>query len=99
MLDKNPRGWHTLLKYAFWADRTTVKNSLRNSPYHLVYGIDPVLPVNLKIPMLKFIQEFIGFENKQEGQLVQLLNLDEKRDKANKCMNKHQAVVKRWFDE
>lgn len=87
------------MRYALWADRTRIKNSLGHSPYHLVYGLDLVVPMNLKIPTLKFIEEYLGFENKEEARLTQLLKLDEKRYKVIECMNKHHVTMKRWFDK
>ena len=46
-----------MLKYALWADRITVKKTIRASSFQLVYGTDAVFPVNLGIPVMKFFQD------------------------------------------
>jgi len=99
LIEKNPREWNSFLKYALWVDRTRMKIALGNSPFQLVYGVDPILPVNLKIPTLQFAQDYLGIDNKQEVRLLQLMHLEEKRSQAIDQFAKHQAVVKRWFDK
>ena len=99
LLDRNPKDWHTQLRYALWADRTRVKESIGITPFHMVYGQDPVFPIQLKIPTLRFIQEYYDEnEDRVQVRLTQLMQLDEKRDEALKKFAKHQGVVKRWFD-
>ena len=45
-----------MLKYALWDDRITVKQAIGTSPFQLVYGIDGVFPIQLGIPVMKFLQ-------------------------------------------
>ena len=45
-----------MLKYALWADRITVKQAIRTSPFQLVYGTDAVFPIRLGIPVMKFFK-------------------------------------------
>ncbi|HEX4851450.1 MAG TPA: transposase family protein, partial [Puia sp.] len=99
LIAKSPREWNTLLRYALWVDRTKFKIALGSTPYHLVYGTNPILPVNLRIPTWKFANESLGFDNHREARIVQMLQLDEKRGQAIKKFAKHQVVVKRWFDK
>ena len=46
-----------MLKYALWADIITIKKAIGTSPFQLVYGTNVVFPVQLGIPVMKFIQE------------------------------------------
>ena len=39
--------WPTLVPHAFFADRVTVRRATGYSPYYLLHGIDPVLPIDL----------------------------------------------------
>ena len=57
MLFENKRSWDSKLKFALWADRVTIKKSIRTSPFQLVYGTDAVFPVQLVTPVIKFVQE------------------------------------------
>ena len=47
--------WDSMLKYALWADRITIKKAIGTSPFQMVYGTDVVFPVQLGIPVMKFI--------------------------------------------
>ena len=47
LLKHNKRSWDSMLKYALWADRITVKQAIGTSPYQLVYGTEAVFPVLL----------------------------------------------------
>lgn len=98
LLERNPKDWHTQLQFSLWADRTRLKSSIGTSPYHLVYGLEPVFPIQLKIPTLQFINEFYDEGDRREARLTELLNLEEKRDDALENFSKYQGVVKRWFE-
>ena len=78
LLKENPRDWHGLLKYAFWTDQVRVKNSLGTSPYFLFYGQEPMFPLNLKIPILKFMSGYAEDPDKVQIRLMNLLEMDEK---------------------
>jgi transposase InsO family protein len=99
LLENNPRDWHTQLKFALWVDRTRIKVALGNSPFKIVYGLDPIFPVNLQIRVLRFVQEFYSKDDRIEVRLANLLNLEEQRDAALQQFSKHQAIVKRWFEK
>jgi hypothetical protein len=53
MVGANKTSWHLQLFVALWAYRTLVKTATRFSPFQLVYGIEVVLPIECKIPLLK----------------------------------------------
>ena len=57
-----------------------------------------MVPLNLKIPVLKFMSAYAEDVDKIQVQLMNLLEMDEKRIAALEHMAKHQVVVKRWFD-
>ena len=76
-----------------------VKNSLGTSLYFLVYGQEPVFPLNLKILVLKFMSGYVEDADKVQIRLMNLLEVDEKKIATLEHMVKHQVVVKRWFDK
>ena len=57
MLSQNKRSCDSILKYALWADRITIKKEIGTSPFQLVYGTDVVFRVQLGIPVMKFLQD------------------------------------------
>lgn len=67
LLDINPRDWHIKLKYALWEDRIRTKNALGMSPFQFVYGIESVFPLQLKIGILQFMQDYIELDDTLEA--------------------------------
>ncbi|KAH9311647.1 hypothetical protein KI387_026682, partial [Taxus chinensis] len=99
-LDDNQRTWHTKLKLSLWADKTTPKRSIGNSPYKLVYGKEVVLPISLELPALELMKQLELSEFKpMEARYVELMELEEIREYAVHMIEKDQALVKRWFDK
>ena len=69
--------WHIMLYPALWAYRTSVKTTTSVSPYKLVHGVEFVLPVECKIPLLKLAIEILPDTSALEEHLVHLEQLDE----------------------
>ena len=61
-----------MLYPALWAYRTTVKNAAGFSPYHLVHGVESILPVECEIPYLKLAIELLPDTASLEEHLVHL---------------------------
>ncbi|EJF55458.1 hypothetical protein DICSQDRAFT_73895, partial [Dichomitus squalens LYAD-421 SS1] len=40
--------WPSLLPHVIFADRTTIRRSTGFSPYYLLHGVHPVLPMDLR---------------------------------------------------
>ncbi|XP_077251891.1 uncharacterized protein LOC143891137 [Tasmannia lanceolata] len=51
------KDWSNKLPYALWAYRTSIRASTGATPYSLVYGMEAVLPVELRIPSLRVMME------------------------------------------
>ncbi|XP_070008344.1 uncharacterized protein [Nicotiana sylvestris] len=51
------RQWHEKLSFALLGYCTTVRTSIGSTPYHLVYGTEAVIPVEVEIPSLRIIVE------------------------------------------
>eukprot|EP00253_Pinus_taeda_P015077 PITA_15077 len=45
LLEDNKKSWDSELKFALCADRVTIKKSIGNSPFKLVYGANVVFPI------------------------------------------------------
>ena len=56
-INKNQKNWDSQLKFALWANRITSKRATEKSPYELVYGRAAVFPVQLALPVARFMQE------------------------------------------
>lgn len=42
-----PKQWHTKIRIALFADRVTINSATGYSPYYLLHGVEPVLPLDL----------------------------------------------------
>jgi hypothetical protein len=85
--------WHLMLYLTLWAYRTSVKTATSFSPFHLVYRLEAVLPIECQIPSLKLAVQLFPDTSPLEEWLVHLEHLYEKcRDVAlaNKD-NKHKV--------
>ena len=56
LLEDNKKSLDSKLKFSLWADRVTIKKSIGNSPFKLVYGVDVVFHIQLILPVAKFLQ-------------------------------------------
>ena len=75
LLEDNKKSWDSKFKFALWADKVTIKNSMGNSPFKLVYGVDGVFPIQLILPMAKFLQEEQDEENDMVRRMKNLVEL------------------------
>ena len=51
------RDWHEKLSYALMAYRIAIRTSIGATPYNLMYGMEAVLPAEVKIPSLRILME------------------------------------------
>ena len=51
----NKRSWDNQLKYALWDDHITKKCATEKSTFDLVYGLDVVFPINLRLSVYKLL--------------------------------------------
>ncbi|XP_070007360.1 uncharacterized protein [Nicotiana sylvestris] len=54
---ENHKQWHEKLPFTLLRYHTTVRTSIRATPYILVYGTEAVIPVEVEIPSLGIIPE------------------------------------------
>ena len=75
LLVDNKRGWDSKRILALWADRKTSKKSISTSPFHLVYGVDVVIPVQLALPIMKYAQKELDEPNPFQRRMLQLIEV------------------------
>ena len=92
------KDWHDKLPYALWAYRTSIRTSIRATPYSLVYGMEVVLPVEVEIPSLQILREAELEEAEWvEDRCVQLNLIDERRLQAMHNAHCYQKRMARAF--
>ncbi|XP_058185890.1 uncharacterized protein LOC131303114 [Rhododendron vialii] len=80
MIEENPRVWHKLLSDALWAYRTSKKEATNVTPYMLVYGHDPVLPMDVTVRSARIVsQNDLSPADYSQAMLMEMEDLDEMR--------------------
>ena len=57
LLEDNKRAWDAKLKYSLWVDRVSTKRAIGTSLFQLLYGMEVVFPIQLALPVVKYLQE------------------------------------------
>ncbi|XP_070011046.1 uncharacterized protein [Nicotiana sylvestris] len=74
------RQWHEKLPFALFGYCTTIRTSMGETPYLLVYGTEAVIPAEVEIPSLRIVAEAeIEDDEWVKTRLEQLSLIDEKR--------------------
>lgn len=73
------KDWHEMLPYALHGYHTTVRTSTRETSYSLVYNIEAVTPIKVKIPFLRVLIEDDLEENEWLKACYNQLNMIEEK--------------------
>ncbi|XP_019442270.1 PREDICTED: uncharacterized protein K02A2.6-like [Lupinus angustifolius] len=79
---ENYKDWHEKLPYALHAYRTNVRSSTRATPFSLVYGMEAVSPIEVKIPSLRVLMEAELEESEWVKARYEQLNMIEEKGGA-----------------
>ena len=79
MVRENKKAWHTKLIHALWVDRISVKKSIGNSPFWLVYGLEVIFPNSLSLPIMILFQEEDTETHPTQRRMYQLVELQKKK--------------------
>ena len=79
MVGEQKGNWHLKLYSALWTYRMIVKNATSFTCFHLVYGLEVVLPVECEIPSLELVIELLPNTTAEEERFLYLTQLDESR--------------------
>ena len=99
LLEKNARGWDSKLKFSLWADRVTCKKSIGTSPFKLVYGTEAIFPLQLPLPVAKFLQETDSEPSDLTRRIHNLVELQQDREQLLEKIELHQERIKETFNK
>ncbi|MCO5606710.1 hypothetical protein L7F22_060900 [Adiantum nelumboides] len=78
-----PQDWDKHLTAALWAYRTSFKASTQFTPYHLVYGQEALLPIEVQLGSLRVLaRETTSSKEKLEQRILDLQRLELDREAA-----------------
>jgi len=87
------------LPEAMWAYHTTWRNTTIHSPYQLVFGKEPIFPIEFEIQTLRIAQEVgLDLNEAQINRLRQINELDEIRLSALQHTTVIQQKRSKWHD-
>lgn len=99
LLEDNKKRWDSKLKFALWVNRVTMKKSITNSPFKLVYGADVIFPIQFILSMAKFLQEEQYEGNDMVRRMNNLVELQQIREQLVEKSKAHQKEIKETFDQ
>ena len=88
-----------MLYHALWAYRTTVNTTTSFSPYHLVHGVESLLPVECEITCLNLVVELLLKTSTLEERLVHLEQLDEQHEDSLVALEFNKCHIKVHYDK
>eukprot|EP00253_Pinus_taeda_P006581 PITA_06581 len=93
------RDWAARLPEALWAYRTTWRSTTGYSPYQLVFGKQPIFPIEFEIQTLRTAQEVgLDLSEAQINRLQQVNELEENRLSALQNTALIQQQRAKWHD-
>ncbi|GAA0162257.1 hypothetical protein LIER_18386 [Lithospermum erythrorhizon] len=94
------KNWHEKMEEALWAYRTTYRTPTQSTPYSLVYGVEVVLPLEVRIPSLRVaVNVVITQEEATQLQLQELDSLDEQRLNAQQRLESYQSRITKPYNK
>ena len=96
-INENKKNLDSQLKFSLWANRITSKRATGKFPYELVYGRVAILPIQLALPVARFMQEIQEEPDDMTRRINQLVELEETRSQVNQRLTKHQEKMKYLF--
>ena len=69
------------------------------SPFHMVYGTDVILPINLALPVMKIWQDSNEEPNDITRRANQLVEVQQNRIEVNEKLKRYQDKMKALFDQ
>ena len=72
-MNKTQTDWDKMLDYVLFAYRTTINKTIKESPFFLLYGRDPILPSDLLFETVK-TNRFSDENNEENDKINYKLN-------------------------
>ncbi|KAL3701750.1 hypothetical protein R1sor_019772 [Riccia sorocarpa] len=100
LVERHPINWDASVPSVLWAMRTAYKATTNHTPFHMVYGVEALVPMEFIVHTLRIATEYnLNPEEMLQRRLKELLKLEESREQA----FSHQCAVqerrKRYIDK
>ncbi|GKA71241.1 reverse transcriptase domain-containing protein [Tanacetum coccineum] len=95
-LGKDNKSWVEEVLHVLWAHRTMIKTRNRDTPFSLTYGTEAVISVEIGMPSLRCTE--INQAENNEGLILNLNILEERREKAVICEAKSKVKMEKYYN-
>ena len=99
MVGDHKSNWHHVLFSSLWAYWTFMKTATGFTPFHLVYGLKAILPIQCQIPSLQLAVELLPDTSAEEEIFLYLNNHDETLRDAALANEAHKKCIKVQYDK
>jgi hypothetical protein len=99
MVGIHKSSWHTMIFLELWAYWTSVKYAIGFTPFHLVYGIKAIFPIECEILSLKLTVKLLPNTTAEEEHFLCLIQLDETHCDAVLVIETQMKHVKSQYDK
>ena len=89
--------WVEELPSVLWTHRTTHRRSTSETPFSLAYGIEAVIPLEIRLPMIRTME--FDTEQNEDNLRMDLNLIEERRDLAMIRLASYQRQMKRGYDK
>jgi hypothetical protein len=96
-LEAKGKNWQKELPSMLWALHTNINRATRDTPFHLVYGEDTILPPEIFLESARVVQ--FNEEDQAEARDIDSNLLEEKRNKALANVRKYQESPKHYYNK
>lgn len=72
--------------------------SISTSPFHLVYGVDAIIPMQLALLVMKYAQEEMDEPNLVQRRMLQLIEVHQIKEALTDKAQSYKDKVKSLFD-
>jgi len=90
--------WFGELQNVLWAVRTTPRRATGETPFSLVYGMEAVIPAEIKVPSARRIRNPQNEEANNEMLIDVIDTIDERRNQALVRMQNYHNAVARYYN-
>ena len=80
-------------------DHITTKRDIGTSPFQLVYGTEVVFPIQLGLPVMKFMQDNVEEPNEVQCRIFQMIELQQEMELLVEKAHVYKYKIKQNFDK
>ena len=99
ILKRDQSNWDDLIENVLFTYRVSYNRTLKDNPFYLIYGRDPILPQDLFIPVKSSNQRRITADDIVEYKMKLLKDLHATYGKLNQDKAKERDVYKNYYDK